>query len=830
MTKAFAGLAFRRVSIIGLILYSLILNSFAISFASKRVTDENIFADNSKGDVQVTVVIAGGASDRAGMLVGDIIVRINGQTFRNAGQADQILRSAKPNSTMLYDIIRDGQPLTLEVRAAQQEIRIHQIAALLMFIIVSLFALLLEFQKNKTKGTSYFIFSYIALATFFSLSVNVVQAGIGGGNIFILLQLSSLFGLPLFTHALVYIPRSTTINAIEKYVVRINYGLTVVIVIAAVVNIFHATQQQIILIVNIFYIGINFLSALVIAVIRKGEIRRVRVFLFLSVIFSYVGLIFFQISSNVVVVRSSWLFLAYLFVPVSYYLFVRYRFFNILFVVKKSLQYQFALNTYYLVLLFGSLTLISVLTMINLGDLNFHVTPTSLEIDTIQREGFSDRPFFVFLGIFFSLSLVWFSRRFKGWLNRKFAREEYNYRMALSDFSAVIASQVRLEDLYLSIVAQLERFMPIKGVALLMKEKDHFTLVASVGYSDSIQQKLAQTPLELPERLHSLSAKQLAPLASEEFSDIHIAVPLYIKSRTKGYVLLGEKKSEIAYSRSDFEFAEAIAMQSAIAIENKRLSEDARKSERLREELELAKQIQLGLLPHETPNLPKLDLYGFYHAAEEVGGDYYDFFYRKNGSDITHVTAVLGDVSGKGISASLYMTRFQGVMSSLFYADDLSPRGLLARTNASVRRDIARNAFVTCLCAEFDLEKATVKYARAGHVPLIHFCAADKTMNQLTSNGIGLGIGDEEIFQSTLEEANLQLAEGDLVVLVSDGVTEAMNAAGNEFDMTGIEKVLKKYHKYTSARIGSELLSEIYKFTQTDSAHDDITFIIAKAI
>lgn len=197
MPKATVLRILRRTAIFGLISYALILNSFAISFASKRVTDENIFADKKDGVVQVTVVIAGGASDRAGMLVGDIIVSINGQTFKTAGQADQILRAAKPNSTMLYAIVRDGKPLTLEVRAAQQEIRIHQIAALLMLVLVALFVILLEYQKNKTRGTSYFIFAYLSLATFFSLSTNMVQTGLGTGHIFILLQASSLAGLPL---------------------------------------------------------------------------------------------------------------------------------------------------------------------------------------------------------------------------------------------------------------------------------------------------------------------------------------------------------------------------------------------------------------------------------------------------------------------------------------------------------------------------------------------------------------------------------------------------------------------------------------------------------
>lgn len=257
------------------------------------------------------------------------------------------------------------------------------------------------------------------------------------------------------------------------------------------------------------------------------------------------------------------------------------------------------------------------------------------------------------------------------------------------------------------------------------------------------------------------------------------------------------------------------------------LLQTAAEKKRLEEELRIARQIQMSLLPRGPLNVPGLGITALCVPAREVGGDYYDFFRLSH----ERLGVLIADVSGKGTSAALYMAELKGLVLALsqMYA---SPRALLIEVNRIISEHLDSRSFITMTYAVIDLQRGTMTYCRAGHTPLIFFPALDgATARVLTPSGMVLGLqieGAAEKFDELLEEEQVDLSDGDVIVLYTDGISEAMNADNDLFGEPRLSRLIEEHGHLESGELRERILRELESFVGGADQHDDMTMILLK--
>lgn len=245
--------------------------------------------------------------------------------------------------------------------------------------------------------------------------------------------------------------------------------------------------------------------------------------------------------------------------------------------------------------------------------------------------------------------------------------------------------------------------------------------------------------------------------------------------------------------------------------------------ERLKMELDIARRSQLRMLPRSVPKAKGLDIAAISEPAREVGGDYYDFIPLAPDK----LGIVIGDVSGKGMPAALYMTMLKGFVQSR--ADsETSPKAMIAHVNRKFYIAAERNTFVTLLYCIFDLEKVQLHFARAGHHPVLIYRPQEQVTFVLKPPGIGIGLESGPIFERITQEESFDLQHGDTIVLYTDGLTEARNHQDDEFDEQRLLDVIKQ-HPQTSAEQLLQHIRQAHKaFVGSSDPHDDLTCLVIK--
>jgi sigma-B regulation protein RsbU (phosphoserine phosphatase) len=260
-----------------------------------------------------------------------------------------------------------------------------------------------------------------------------------------------------------------------------------------------------------------------------------------------------------------------------------------------------------------------------------------------------------------------------------------------------------------------------------------------------------------------------------------------------------------------------------------RLLRESEEKLRLESELEIAREVQAQLFPRSSPEVPGLTLYGVCKAARMVSGDYYD--YLKLGEN--KVCLVLGDVSGKGISAALLMAAIQSALRAQFY-DGFAPAGgslpsalstaaVVSRLNLQLYENTPREKYATFFFAVYDASSRSLTYTNAGHLPPVLFRRGKVERLQVGGTVVGL------FSPLTYEQAEIQIQPGDLLLAFTDGITEPENIYGEEF---GEDRVLEVVHRALSAT-PQVLVEEIYRsvsdWTGSPELQDDMTLLVARA-
>ena len=250
--------------------------------------------------------------------------------------------------------------------------------------------------------------------------------------------------------------------------------------------------------------------------------------------------------------------------------------------------------------------------------------------------------------------------------------------------------------------------------------------------------------------------------------------------------------------------------------------------ERMEQELRIARSIQMSLLPQGPMTMPGVSLTAHCEPAREVGGDYYDFL----PIDDHTVGILIADVSGKGTSAALYMAELKGIVLSLSQRHT-SPRDLLIEADRIISRHLDSRSFITVSYLLVDLHARTLQYARAGHCPMIYMPGSyslRRTPQLLTPDGLvlGLQLDGGQTFTRLLEEVTLPLGPGDLFVLYTDGMSEAMNPDGDCFGDARLAALIGAHPDLAAEELRERILRDIGVFAGTAAQHDDMTMVLLR--
>jgi len=249
---------------------------------------------------------------------------------------------------------------------------------------------------------------------------------------------------------------------------------------------------------------------------------------------------------------------------------------------------------------------------------------------------------------------------------------------------------------------------------------------------------------------------------------------------------------------------------------------------RLEEELRIAHEIQMSLLPQGPLGFPGVSVTSVCVPAREVGGDYFDILPL----DDHRVGVLIADVSGKGTSAALYMAEMKGLMLSLSRIHS-SPRDLLIMANRIIAEHLNSRSFITMIYAVIDMRARTLTYARAGHTPLLCLPGPNapvRGLRLLAPDGmvLGLNLDKGEMFERLLREETLPIHEGDIFLLFTDGISEAMNAADDCFGEARLGQIVEEHAHLPSDQLRERILREIAAFVGDTPQHDDMTMILLR--
>lgn len=300
-----------------------------------------------------------------------------------------------------------------------------------------------------------------------------------------------------------------------------------------------------------------------------------------------------------------------------------------------------------------------------------------------------------------------------------------------------------------------------------------------------------------------------------------LCVPLLVRGQASGVIYVDNRLQAGIFSPADLDLLCAIATSAAAAIENARLYQLALQQGRMERELQLAREVQAGLLPQQMPHLAGWEFAAAWEPAREVAGDYYDFILLGQG-DTERLGVVVGDVSDKGMPAALFMAVARSTLRASL-AQGAAPALAISQANHLLCADTTSGMFISLFYGQLDPLTGEFVYVNAGHNPPLWLQAASGTLQELESSGPILAAFDDAAYR----EHRLHLAAGDLLLLYTDGLTEAPDAARREFGLERVHTILQQLSSRPAAEITAALLEAVRAYSGS-VPFDDITLVLLK--
>ncbi|MBU1099395.1 MAG: SpoIIE family protein phosphatase [Bacteroidetes bacterium] len=243
-----------------------------------------------------------------------------------------------------------------------------------------------------------------------------------------------------------------------------------------------------------------------------------------------------------------------------------------------------------------------------------------------------------------------------------------------------------------------------------------------------------------------------------------------------------------------------------------------------KDELDLARKIQSDLIPKNPPENEHYEISTYYESAREVGGDYFDFITRENGSTDTYF--VIGDISGKGTPAALYMIRVQAILQMLS-VNFSKVKDILINLKKYFSRNLRKEYFLTIIVARIS-SRGSISVSSAGHNPILYYKKETNDFDLINPKGIGIGFNDKGMFEKTLEEIKLRPKSGDILFFYTDGVTETMNEQKALYGLKSVEKIISENNDLNIDLLKEKIIQSITFFRGSANKSDDLTLILLK--
>jgi len=369
--------------------------------------------------------------------------------------------------------------------------------------------------------------------------------------------------------------------------------------------------------------------------------------------------------------------------------------------------------------------------------------------------------------------------------------------------------------------------MIINRCLIFLEENDKMELKMSKGIQDNdelIQFENKEILLKLSELTDPiylrLGNEYHSPLINFQKANFPVIIPMRIQNKTKGILAIGERITKTPFYDDDLEFLFTLGNEALICLENARLFEETLEKQKMEEELALAREIQQKLLPKACPQFEKFEVEGINISSLQVSGDYFDCIKM----DENNYCLAIADVSGKGTPASLLMANLQAVLNALI-APDSSLEEITGRINNLIHKNTNYDKFITFFIGILNTKENSFQYVNAGHNPPF-FMHKDGKIDLLESGGLILGMMPNVPY----EQDTVQLKEGDWIVMFTDGVTEAQNVEGEDFEEERLMEILQNNESSSAEVMKDKILAGVKAFTGDVPQGDDITLLILKTI
>jgi sigma-B regulation protein RsbU (phosphoserine phosphatase) len=801
----------------------------------------------SPSGIEVDGVYPDSPGEKSGLKANDLIVAINGSRADSASGWDELesrtWRSSHPGDTVTLTLQRPGlsQPLVItprfqarqgmgDNRTTAQAIAI-QILELypLLFLIVGLAVLFLRVEDRNAWLLALVFATFITSADLpdeFSAAPEILRTCLLAYRT----MMGSVFtGLFYFFFAVF-----PTRSPIERKVPWLKWALlasgiclslggyrhgnsTALPFVLAVLPDRIAQDARRVVVYGAIFLGLvsllcNRISA------SKDDLRKIKV-LFWGTVVSVTPAVVIALAQEVFHVQLSfWLYftkviLLFLF-PLSFaYAVVKHRVMDIPVLIKRSARYFMVERGFVIFIL-----VVSVGLTLWFGQAFSHYFSAGSKAAI---------PIGATFGVLVISGATQAHRRVRTQLDRAFFRSSYDAQKILQDLAAKALNTNSREGLALLLQQNIQEALHPLSMFVYLRASNG-ELLAYAGNPPLEARTLFGTgagiaeladrdgPLEL--RGEEVRGTQLAPL------DPECLVPIrgFGGATLQGMAVLGPKLSEEPYSSSDKRLLASVANQAGIAMRSitlaEKMAEQMEAERRTDQEMEIARQVQSRLLPQQVPSLKTLDCSGKCIQTRAVGGDYYDFLEFGSG----RLGLVLADISGKGMSAALLMANLQANLRGQYALALEDMQRLLCSVNQLFYKNSETNHFATMFFAVYDDGTRHLRYVNCGHNPPI-LLRENGDVERLTATATVLGLFEE--WDCTVAEC--ELASGDVLLLYTDGISEAGPNEDEEFGEERLISTTRKHQQQSSGEILDNILSEVQQFSRCKQA-DDMTLIIAR--
>jgi sigma-B regulation protein RsbU (phosphoserine phosphatase) len=452
-----------------------------------------------------------------------------------------------------------------------------------------------------------------------------------------------------------------------------------------------------------------------------------------------------------------------------------------------------------------------------------------------------DRVRYLALGVMF----VALARRagdgLRGFVDRRFFREAVDAERVLHDLSEEVRTIVDGGELLETVARRVSEALHAPRVAVLLARDGRLAPAHAVGYGAPPQATLAadgpvvsrlrdakeglRVYLQDAASWVNRDADAAAERPALEALRAELLLPLRLKQELVGVLCLGPKLSDEPYSASDVRLLRAVATQTAFALENSRLTAavaaQVAKAARLDREIEIAHEVQEQLFPQDYPKVPGLDFAGHCRPAAGVGGDYYDFVSARPG----RLGIAVGDVAGKGIPAALLMAGLQASLRGQALNADGDLVKLMDHVNRLVCDASPANRYATFFYGEYQAESRRFAYVNAGHnAPFLR--RASGAVERLEGGGPVVGL----LYPAGYSQHETRLEPGDLLVGYTDGISEAMNAADEEWGEERLLAAIEACDGKSARETIDALMRDADAFVAGAKQHDDMTIVVVRAL